>query len=1124
MNKKKFIKIVGAIAGISAICCIIPSCVVSCGSSSSANDNSANDNNESGTLIAASASSSNSNLTPESNIVGQLGISQSQNPQYYSLINESIVAYACNESTANTTYTLTLNNLPFSSSGATYEWFSISSSNIGSETSLGNTSNLQTDFVSQLISAGGNVVSNQLTYTFNGPLAADGNGYACEIEDNGATYYSQIVFLAVSSANSSSPQSTSSSSTSQNNNQSSNSNPSDYNDPLELTGSNYTLSLNNSLESVDDPNNDETYIVVPKGTTVNLSLSISNYTYTNFNNYNYSVAYTVQNQNSDAIPTVTTKLLSNPSAWNFSFTPTAGITTISVSFSYNDNPINMIASGNGVSGDEFGVCNAQIEWNPAETSVGGSDTLTLTSGLCLYPTATYYWQSSTNNGKTWNNIANATGTFTDYNTAITNSQIADCKINDIDNNTTLYRLEIVNSSDSSEIFYSNTVTANDSLIASSISFNNSNYEAETKDAYLNNSAIISTSQKEFTLNVTLNQYGKLLTDKKILDNLTASLLFNNSSFSINLNNLSQYLQPNGHLLIPVNIQSVLENINKNSVSAATTCSVKLSINQNSSNIYSNSLNIQFEEAKINLASFYRDINGVYNVNYNETIKLNSSGSNISFASGENNGAENFQWQTSNDGKTWEDVSNANSSTFSGSNPYDTTYWRLQITSVYSSVVEIYSNVLEISADIPTVNVSLANGSTNLITSSLSYQPIELSVSQFGNQINSSSSIQVFYQRYNNLMNEWENLSTGENFDVNSAIWNYQPQSGINKLRIECIFDNSIPLTTNEVVINEIAPTIIPENLINSPNNANNYLTNNAPIYSYTTGSVVMLNLSSTDLFTSTLQNYYDNEDNGQNTTTGYYDINCIQWYKVGNNNPIVTYGNFISNDSSASSGSSYSSYEYESGDFIGLSCQVLNDCQYYAVIQYRQYDDNYPTSLVTFKTNKITLNAVDNGTTLNIELANCSSMQNYFQQNGQNYDIKSNEGHFGQYFFFDMSEWYKDYENLVGDPQFNLNIYDNGKQLSADNLNSNQKNWTCTWYIQEYSSASKTWGSEITLASTASLNSSNSWSFMFSNILDYLDNNPFRIACVVSTASTEMYSNWYYFLQIPSLNVHHAYI
>ncbi|MBO7084414.1 hypothetical protein J6W20_00495 [bacterium] len=33
-NKHKGLKIFGAIAGITAICCIVPACVVSCGSSS----------------------------------------------------------------------------------------------------------------------------------------------------------------------------------------------------------------------------------------------------------------------------------------------------------------------------------------------------------------------------------------------------------------------------------------------------------------------------------------------------------------------------------------------------------------------------------------------------------------------------------------------------------------------------------------------------------------------------------------------------------------------------------------------------------------------------------------------------------------------------------------------------------------------------------------------------------------------------------------------------------------------------------------------------------------------------------------------------------------------------------
>ncbi|MBO6104064.1 hypothetical protein J6P04_03390 [bacterium] len=61
-NKKKIWKIVGATFGVAAICCIIPACVVSCGSSSTPTSNIITGNN----LVGTNVSSNTATVTQSS--------------------------------------------------------------------------------------------------------------------------------------------------------------------------------------------------------------------------------------------------------------------------------------------------------------------------------------------------------------------------------------------------------------------------------------------------------------------------------------------------------------------------------------------------------------------------------------------------------------------------------------------------------------------------------------------------------------------------------------------------------------------------------------------------------------------------------------------------------------------------------------------------------------------------------------------------------------------------------------------------------------------------------------------------------------------------------------------------
>ena len=165
---------------------------------------------------------------------------------------------------------------------------------------------------------------------------------------------------------------------------------------------------------------------------------------------------------------------------------------------------------------------ANISWdNGAKVAQGNSNSIS-TIGYCWYAKLNYNWQISTNDGKTWTDIAKQSGSLVPNNNSL--SSIPAYNLSDVDNSTNQYRLMISNAKNSSQVFYSNVLTENDSLITPTIQFV---YNKTTTNA------------KNVEIALSLTQYDKTLNDESQLTNLSGTLNINNSTY-LTIKNLASY--------------------------------------------------------------------------------------------------------------------------------------------------------------------------------------------------------------------------------------------------------------------------------------------------------------------------------------------------------------------------------------------------------------------------------------------------------------------------------------------------------------------------------------------------------------------------------------------------------
>lgn len=1102
-NKKKIAKIIGGIVGIGAICCIIPACVISCGSSSTPTTNSITGNN----LINASVSSNNATVTPGSysSYMNALDPSEAQQIDSDAGVSSGEVSSGMNQmydfwqsSTGSTsTYTFSLDQ----DITGSYKWYLLTSNNSNDTGYEAGGNNSWTQAVAQVIASQGTYLGSGTTYQYSGTISAGGEMFVCQIQNSSGTFYSKIIWLYTANPTSTTASNSSSSSSNTSNSQTSST------DPLNLGSQNYSLILDNS--NFPSSSYYDTYNV-NANTSINLTLSISNFTESSFSNDDYEVQYVVTNQdNSSANYTSSWEPLSNSSSWSFIFTPVAGATTVTANFQYNDNPINVQEIG-GISDSYFDIPSCQIAWTNASVVSDGSDSISVSKSTSWLSSMNYQWQESTN-GKTWTDISKASGTTNDiYN--------INYDVNDITNSTTQYRLKITNAANTNEFFYSNAITQNDSLISSTISFNNSTYQQEF-ESKLWKSAVISTNNtSQVYIKVALTQYGKAITNKTELNNLSGSFTFsyltsdvnnyNNSTyysgndpFTINVSNLGQYLQSDGTLLIPINTNEVLQNLaainnylNQNytpSLNYYSPCSVQFTVTQNGSQLNSlNTLSLQYETANISLKNNLTEINNVYYAPWNQSVDLTSANSLISFTpANQNNGQDSLQWQYSTNGTTWNPVSsNGNSSTYSATINQKTIYYRLQVTTNLSSDVVLYSNVIEISSSIPSATLQTSNGTSSITLTNFDAPTLNLQINQYNSPIFSSSNIQVIYQLYDATTKTWSNLTKSLNFDSASVSYNqYIPVSGTNTIRAEYIYQGKIVQYTNSVTINEIDPDVKPLDGLNPSGNANNWISNKGTTYTYTYGSTLQLGFSSTNIF---------NESN--------YEISDVKWYQEinGTSSLLVNYNyDYFANE--------YGYSYYGNGAYIDLSIRATaKSAQYYAVIS---YNTSY-----TMTTQPITIDTVNNGMVANLQLDTTDAFNSAIQNVCPGTIL-------GKYYFLNFPYQYVNNNSQITSNSsgtlslnLNLNIFDNGSQVNTNTLSSQQSNWKITWYEQNIGNNNEGWGASSVIVGSKPITSASAWTYSTSN---FQNGSIYRVRCLITESTGQMYSNWYYFGAIPQLKI-----
>ena len=1102
-NKKKIAKIIGGIVGIGAICCIIPACVISCGSSSSTSSNNTTvptSNGLNDNLINATVTSNDASVSSSSfyQMMESLEGNQSASIDNSSTVNDMYSIWQSSTGLSSS-YTFSLNQ----NITGSYKWYSLTSANATGMNAQPIGNNSWTQAVANLINNQGTYLASGTTYQYNGTISNGGDMFVCQIQNSTGTYYSKIIWLWTNSP-STATSSSNSSSSSQNNS-----------DPLNLENTKCLIKLDNkNLKPCADNNS---VYSVSDNTKLNFTLSIPGFNYQSFTNYSgYEVEW-IPNNSSNENLSPSYLPLSDESSWNYTFAATDGGNSVSVNIIYNNSVI--LSSSGTVTNDTFAVPYLQIQWSKTKVGFSQPDTIDETQGYTAFTNPNYQWQTSTDNGKTWVDLKDAKGSLNGIGQLVEDT-VPSLTIPNIDNSTTQYRLEIINSTNPSQILYSNVITPNDSLMTANISFSNPSYQSEFISKTWQ-SAIISTNQNQIYLSVSLNQLDKNITKTLNLKNVSGTIAISylsniinsnyyygevvNDPFYINVNDLSHYLQSNGTLLIPISMSTIVQNLNTINQAINQTgdynttltnyqpCQISFSINQGKLNINStNTLTATFETTNISLTSNATQVNNVYYVKWDQQISLTSANSMLNFPA---SSQIQYQWEVSTNNKDWQNLENGTGQTYSGSNNYNQLYYRLKITSLQGSDVVLYSNVIEIASAIPSATLTIANNGSATVDS-FSKIALSLEVSQYNTSIANSNNIQVLYQYYDNSTNSWQDLSKTATYS-SSYFYPFVPKySGTNKVRVEYIFMGKIIQYTQPLTITELTPSISPANNLNSTGNSNNYISNNESTYTYTTGSVVQLDLDNNGVLNpSTMVNGYN----------AYFDISSISWYEKGNNTPLVTYN---SNYFDAFNGQG----SYTPGAYYGYSFRVSA-----GVEEYRA-EISYNGSTLT--TNWITIDGINSGTVATIQLANISALQQDAVQEGNSEPPTS---YFNQYYFLNMAGYLG---NQLPNLKFNLNIYQDGKSLDLNNLTDNMNNWETTWYMQTYNNS--TWSTESIIQNTYPLSSKNAWNISQSIALQENQNNsnvyiPVRIRCLITEGTTQIYTNWYYIGGQPSESISWSY-
>ena len=554
-NKKKIWKFIGAGFGLVAMACIIPACVVSCGSSTNnSNPSSANNSNPPSqtnlnyiyhpTLLKTIIDGGNKSdyqIDANTVIANNEAKATDWSSSQLNVVANSINALAINSSLANPSYGSFSNpytfgvDVPANLLGATFNWYWINTDNVllanGIQDATSKNANM--DYIQYLIKNYGTSYANAWSSSASKPNASwnelsssyncGNNGYMfiCEIINGNNIYYSQAIWLETLIYN----------------------NPNiptvDFGTGNPTTTPTYNLVLNNKgLNKQTNQFGNVSYYLPNDKTVLNFSLqllnptefksgyneytwSLNNNDFDTSNNINDYVQYTVYSNGSSR--STNWLPLNKLSSWSFS-TVIQGSGHVSVYFESTINGItNYGATASSANINyNFEANYANISWdNGAKVAQGNSNSIS-TIGYCWYEKLNYNWQISTNDGKTWTDIAKQSGSIVPNNNSL--SSIPTYNLSDVDNSTNQYRLMISNPNDSSQVFYSNVITENDSLITPTIEFV---YNKTTTNA------------KNVEIALSLTQYDKTLNDESQLANLSGTLNINNSAY-LTIKNLASY--------------------------------------------------------------------------------------------------------------------------------------------------------------------------------------------------------------------------------------------------------------------------------------------------------------------------------------------------------------------------------------------------------------------------------------------------------------------------------------------------------------------------------------------------------------------------------------------------------
>ena len=580
MKKNKRIwEIISGVIGITAIIAIVPSCIVSCGSSTnssgstrgSTSSNSSNQTNANynynPTLFKADASDAGVNISPSTIITSNEAKATDWSTNQLNLIDNCINTYtiaSTNLSTLKYPYYLMV-DLPSNLKEASCNWYSINTNNIiSSNEGIADTTskNAKVQYIQYLIKNFGTPFNTyyKLNYhpnnscnelSINNPATASNNGYMfiCVIKNGDNIYYSKAIWLQTMEVpNSNVPN-------------------------ISNTGATYSLILDNQALKKEINKNGKTCYYLPNDKTV-LNFSLQLFSQKEFynnegvgtyelnsqdffwgNNSADYVQYTVNYNNGNDNPYVSAWLpLSALSSWTFS-TTAKGFTRISVQFDSGGFTEARTPSTDAT--NYYYYANyASISWNNGPKVEEGSSNEVNANGYCWYSKPEYYWQLSTDDGKTWNNINNQSGTI--YNNNIySNYSFWGLSYNlaHVTNSIDQYRLKITNANNESEFFYSNVITENDSLINPIIKIL---------------TTTTTTIPKNVIISMTLMQYDKQITDPTTIAKLSGSLNvyylgdYHNRSY-LNVSNLSKYYDAKTKMITFSIPMSYIININNDQI-------------------------------------------------------------------------------------------------------------------------------------------------------------------------------------------------------------------------------------------------------------------------------------------------------------------------------------------------------------------------------------------------------------------------------------------------------------------------------------------------------------------------------------------------------------------------------